>query len=220
MSADNRVLTDEELRTLEDILAKLSGRSGDLPAPLFRFITEVTSTPNVDLLVQDEEKGILLAWRDDAFGIGWHVPGSIIRHREEVVHRIAACAREEFGCEVEIARRPVALIEIFDDRGHALSLCYQATLRGSPGKRVIGVGDPPEAGDLGWFATLPTKLYPSHFIYRDVLDALGKGQLGEGVCLFTHQIGSRDKGQASPGGSISSDVPLAGSSRPSRVSAR
>lgn len=216
MPANDQALTEEELRALEGILAKLSGQGGDLPGPLFRFITEVTSTPNVDLLVQDEEKGILLAWRDDAFGTGWHVPGSIIRHREKVAHRIAACAREEFGCEVEAAERPVALIEIFDDRGHALSLCYRATLRGSPGRRVVDEHGTPEAGNLRWFPTLPAELYPSHFIYRDLLDALGKGQLGEGVRLFTHQVGSRETGPASPGGSISSDAPIAGPPPPSR----
>ena len=87
-------LTEEELQTLEALLVKVSGRGGDLPWPLFRFITEVTATTNVDLLVRDPARGVLLAWRDDPFGTGWHVPGSIIRHREEVTHRIAACAMD------------------------------------------------------------------------------------------------------------------------------
>lgn len=219
MSANDQALTKEELQALDNILAKLSGQRGDLPAPLFCFITEVTSTPNVDLLVQDEGKSVLLAWRDDAFGTGWHVPGSIIRHREEVAHRIAACAREEFGCEVEVASRPAALIEIFDDRGHALSLCYQTTLCGSPSKRVVSEHDTPEAGDLRWFPTLPAELYPSHFVYRDVLEALGKGQLGEGARLFTHQVSGCDKGQASPGGSISSGGSLTNPPQPNHAPA-
>lgn len=220
MPADDQVLTEDESCALERILAKLSGQSGDLPEPLFRFITETTPTPNVDLLVRDEAKGILLAWRDDAFGSGWHVPGSIIRHREEVVHRLAACARNEFGCAVEVADRPVALIEIFDDRGHTLGLCYPATLRGVPGKRVIGEDDRPQAGDLRWFPTLPAELHPSHRVYRNLLDALDGGRLGEGVRLFTHSAGSRDGVQPSPGGRIRADVPLAGPPRPSRPSAR
>ncbi|HWX50653.1 MAG TPA: hypothetical protein VNZ61_21610 [Roseomonas sp.] len=220
MPADDQVLTEEELHALEKILAKLSGQSGDLPAPLFRFITETTPTPNVDLLVRDEAKGTLLAWRDDAFGSGWHVPGSIIRHREEVAQRVAACAHDEFGCAVEVADRPVALIEIFDDRGHTLGLCYQTILRGSLSKRVVGQDERPEAGDLRWFPTLPAELYPSHVVYRDLLDALDRGQLGQGARLFTHNAGSRDSAQSSPGGSIRSDVPLTGPTRPRRASAR
>jgi ADP-ribose pyrophosphatase YjhB (NUDIX family) len=204
-SPDDHALTAEELRTLEAIVAKLSGRGADLPWPLFRFVTEVMATPNVDLLVQDEAKGVLLAWRDDPFGAGWHVPGSIIRHREEVAHRIAACAQDEFGCEVAVADRAVALIQIFDDRGHSLSLCYRATLRGTPGRRVLEADETPEAGDLRWFVAPPARLYPSHLVYRDLLEALGRGDLGEGVALFTQHVGRRDAAQASPEGSIGPD---------------
>lgn len=201
-------LTSEELRMLEGILAKLSGQGADLPFPLFRFMTEITATANVDLLVQDDEEGVLLAWRDDPFGAGWHVPGSIVRHREEIAHRILACADEEFGCEMDVSDRPVALIQIFDDRGHSISLCYPSVLRGPPGKRVIGGDETPEAGDLCWFAVLPAQLYPSHLVYRDLLEELGRGRLGEGVRLFTQHVGRRDAAQDSPGGSISSDLPL------------
>ena len=45
-------LISEELRMLEGILAKLSGQGADLPFPLFRSVTEITATANVDLLVQ------------------------------------------------------------------------------------------------------------------------------------------------------------------------
>ena len=68
-SSDDQRLTNEELQTLENILVKLSGPGADLPWPLFRFITEVTATPNVDLLVEDAEKRVLFAWRDDPFGV-------------------------------------------------------------------------------------------------------------------------------------------------------
>ena len=201
-SSDDQRLTNEELQTLENILVKLSGPGADLPWPLFRFITEVTATPNVDLLVQDAEKRVLFAWRDDPFGTGWHIPGSIIRHREEIGHRIAACAREEFGCEVEVADRAIALVQIFDNRGHSVSLCYQATLSGTPSQRVLSGDETPEAGDLHWFATPPAQLYPSHLVYRELLQALGQGQLGEGIRLFTQHVGGRDAVQASPEGAI------------------
>ena len=201
----DRALSDEELRTLEAILARLSGRGADLPWPLFRFVTEVMATPNVDLLVQDDAKGVLLAWRDDPFGAGWHVPGSIIRHREEIAHRIAACALDELGCEVAAGKGPVALVQIFDDRGHSLSLCYLATLRGVPGRRVVEEGQTPAAGDLRWFAAPPAQLYPSHLVYRDILDALREGRLDGGVALFTQHVGQRDAAQDSPEGAIAPD---------------
>lgn len=201
-------LSDEELRTLEAILAKLSGSGAELPPVLFRFVTEIVATANVDLLVQDEEKRILLAWREDAFGTGWHVPGSIIRHREEIGHRIRACAEEEFGCDLVVAERPVALIQIFDDRGHSVSLCYLAALQGTPGDRVVEEGDTPQPGSLRWFDEMPGTLYPSHLVYRSVIEALRQGRLGPGIQVFTQHIGHRDAGQASASGAISADEPL------------
>ncbi len=207
-SAQKQLLSDDELHTLEAILAKLSGSSAELPPVLFRFVTEIAATSNIDLLVQDEAGRLLLAWREDAFGIGWHVPGSIIRHREEIGHRIRTCAEEEFGCGLSVAERPVALIQIFDDRGHSVSLCYTAVLRGTPAQRVIGEGDTPQPGNLRWFAEVPGSLYPSHLVYRSVIEALREGRLGEGIELFTQHVGHRDATQTSPAGAISADAPL------------
>jgi hypothetical protein len=103
-------------------------------------------------------------------------------------HRIAACALDEFGCQVNAADRPVALIQIFDDRGHSVSLCFPATLSGPPGKRVLAETEVPEPGDLRWFSTPPANLYPSHRVYRDVLLALECGELGSGIPLYTQHV--------------------------------
>jgi colanic acid biosynthesis protein WcaH len=204
----DQAITDEELRMLEGLLAKLSGRGANLPPPVFRFVTEVSATVNVDLLIRDKEKGVLMAWRDDPFGTGWHVPGSIIRHREDIAHRIAACAQDEFGCAVDAAEQPVATLQIFDDRGHSVSLCFPASLRGRPGKRVVEAGADPRHGDLCWFAVLPSQLYPSHVVYRELLSALDSGQLGQGARLFTQHTGRRDAGQAPAEGLIRADTSL------------
>lgn len=205
---DDKALSAEELQTLQGLLAKLNGRGAELPWPLFRFINEVVATANVDLLVRDPALGVLLAWRDDPFGRGWHVPGSIIRHREEIGHRIAACARDEFGCEVAVGDRVAAVIQIFDDRGHSVSLCYEAALRGPLGRRLIGAEDRPEPGDLRWFEAVPADLYPSHLVYRDVLASIGRDDRQDGAPLFTQHVGQRDAAQAAPEGMISSDTTL------------
>lgn len=206
MTGDDKALSAEDVRTLEGLLAKLEGRGADLPWPLFRFVNEVAATANIDLLVRDPVLGVLLAWRDDPFGRGWHVPGSIIRHREEIGHRITACARDEFGCDVAVSDRVIAVIQIFDDRGHSVSLCYGATLRGIPSRRLVGAGDRPEPGDLRWFGTLPDDVYPSHLVYRDVLAAIGAGN--GGAPLFTQHAGGRDAAWTGPEGTIGADATL------------
>ncbi|WP_237477501.1 hypothetical protein [Lichenibacterium dinghuense] len=209
MTGHDEALSAEELKTLEGLLARLDGRGAELPWPLFRFVNEVVATVNVDLLVQDAAGRVLLAWRDDPFGRGWHVPGSIIRHREEVGHRLEACARDEFGCDVAVADRAMAIVQIFDDRGHSVSLCHRATLRGVPGRRLVTGDRAPEAGDLRWFEAPPADLYPSHLVYRDVLEAAGRGELDGGAPLFTQHVGRRDAARDAPEGSISSDAALA-----------
>ena len=201
-------LTADEVATLETLLAKLAGPGAELPWPLFRFVNEVVATANVDLLVTDPARGVLLAWRDDPFGTGWHVPGSIIRHREEIVHRMAACARDEFGCAIDVSDRVAAVIQIFDDRGHSVSLCYRATLRGEPGRRLVSEGEPPNPGDLCWFETPPANLYPSHFVYRDVLASVGRDDPDRGALVFTQHVGRRDAAQAAPEGMIAADAPI------------
>ena len=206
--ADHEPLTEEDLRTLETLLARVSGRGGELPWPLFRFVTEVAATSNVDLLVRDATGRVLLAWREDAFGAGWHVPGSIIRHREEIGHRIAACARDEFGCALQVADGPVAVVQIFDDRGHSVSLCHLATLQGAPGPRLTADDQVPAPGDLRWFAKPPEPLYPSHLVYRDVIDALARGELDRRARLFTQHVGGRDAVQSGPEGAIAADTSL------------
>ncbi len=195
-SDDHEPLTEDDLRTLEALLTRVSGRGGDLPWPLFRFVTEVAATANVDLLVRDDAERVLLAWREDPFGRGWHIPGSIIRHREEIGHRIAACAHDEFGCDLDVTEGPVAVVQIFDDWGHSMSLCHLASLRGAPGRRMTADGEAAAPGDLRWFAGLPEPLYPSHMVYRDVLQALASGGLDGRARLFTHHVGRRDARRA------------------------
>ena len=207
--ADDKVLTPAEVATLERLLAKLAGPGAELPWPLFRFVNEVVATVNVDLVVTDPQKGVLLAWRDDPFGKGWHIPGSIVRHREEIGHRIVACANDEFGCEVDVADRASAVIQIFDDRGHSVSLCYRATMRGEPGRRLIAEGEKLDPGDLRWFRALPADLYPSHLVYRDVVAAITKGEMEGGAPVFTQHVGQRDAAQVAPEGMIAADAKIA-----------
>ena len=108
---------------------------------------------------------------------------------------------------MQVAARPVALIQIFDDRGHSVSLVYPAVLRGEPG-RLVDADAVPGEGDLRWFGSMPGELYPSHLVYRDIVDALVSGRLGEGISVFTQHTGERDAAQPGPEGAISADASL------------
>jgi colanic acid biosynthesis protein WcaH len=80
-----------------------------LPYELFLFISRLVPMTNVDLLVYDDEGRILLTWRDEPIhGVGWHVPGGMIRYKETAEDRVRATALEELGLESNLRDRPLS----------------------------------------------------------------------------------------------------------------
>ena len=206
MPAD-QTLTEAELQTLEHILAKLDGRQAHLPYPLFRFITEVAATANIDLVVHNEAgKPSSPGEKTPPAPAGTcRAASSATAKRSPTVSRPAPGTSSPPPSASTTG--PIALIQIFDDRGHSLSLCYRATLNAPPGKPVITEQDAPKPGDLRWFATPPQDLYPSHRVYRDLLTDLTAGRLASAVPLYTQHTGHRDAAPTQ-GGIITADAPL------------
>jgi len=98
-----------------------------LPEPVFLLLSRLTPLVNVDLLIKDDMGRTLLTWRDDIYhGVGWHIPGGIVRFKEVMHERIRAVARLELGCEVVCEPCPVAINEYIEgmrsERGHFISL--------------------------------------------------------------------------------------------------
>ena len=92
--------------------------SKDLPLDLFLIISSLTPIINVDLLIRNEKKQILLAWRNDVpFGNGWHIPGGIIRFKETFHQRIQRVAQLEIGVKsIKYLKRPILISQCFFKR--------------------------------------------------------------------------------------------------------
>lgn len=160
-----------ELETLGERLHTLSGnvREG-LPAPVFRLVSQLTPLINVDLLIRDTEGRTLLTWRADEFyGPGWHIPGGIIRFKENIATRIAKVAENELGCTVDSDPAPLTMREIMaphrDVRGHFISLLYRCRLRTPPAPE-LAAGTTPQAGQWQWHKYCPDDLIRVHEMYR------------------------------------------------------
>lgn len=70
---------------------------------LFCFVSTLMPVTNVDLIIINERRQILLSWRDDKdYGQGWHIPGGCIRFRETFKDRIQKTAMHELGTSVAI----------------------------------------------------------------------------------------------------------------------
>ena len=152
--------------------AEISDPKKGLPLEVFQLVSRLTPLVNVDLLIKDENNRLLLAWRDDQFaGQGWHIPGGIIRYKENFETRIQKTAEREVGSQIQFNPEPIAINQIVcqhDTRGHFISLLFDCFLESN----FIPANDnlcPKELGYLSWHDACPNDLIKSHEIYRKFL---------------------------------------------------
>lgn len=138
---------------------------------LFLFVSKVTPMINVDLLIKNDNNETLLTWRDDDFhGPGWHIPGGIIRYKEEIKDRIKAVARIEIGAEIEYNSIPLIISEIIQrnrkNRGHFISILYECKLISSLDKNLQCINKTPKHHEWKWHSCCPKNLIEVHRIYK------------------------------------------------------
>lgn len=155
-------MTTSRAELIAALLAAGGDSRGGLPEDLFLFVSRLTPLATVDLLIQDDRGRTLLTWRHDEFyGPGWHVPGGIIRFKEQMADRIRACAREELRAEVAADPSPIHVLEAFragDTRGHHISLLFRCRLMTPPDESLRAVSDPPLPGQWRWHDRCPPDL--------------------------------------------------------------
>src|SRR5687768_9624538 len=137
---------------LEDHIAAIESAIGDprrgLPQPVFDLLGRITPVLNVDLLIRNDQREILLTWRDDELYHGWHVPGGVVRFKERMEDRVAAVARIELGTSVTMQPEPLAVTQIILDerpaRGHFVSFLFDCKLAGPPDEALRQRGPSPK----------------------------------------------------------------------------
>ena len=167
----NTPSSDDILDTIATLRRAVGSAHTGLPDDVFLFISSLTPMVNVDLLVRDGSGRVLLTWREDAFyGPGWHIPGGIIRFKEQTADRIAAVARSELSATVTFDKTPLCVHEMFnhtrDIRGHFISLLYACWLTAPLDELHRFQPDQPRAGGWAWHAACPPNLIPPHHVYR------------------------------------------------------
>jgi len=156
-------------KAIEFIDALCPDKSNGLPEELFLFLSRTTPLVNVDLLIKDENGRTLLSWRDDELcGIGWHIPGGIVRYKETFDERLQKTALSEIGTEVIMAdANPVnigqTIIPGQTDRGHYVSFLYACRL--PEGYKISNAKSETDAGYLKWFSGCPENLIEQQRLY-------------------------------------------------------
>ncbi len=156
---------NEAIKFLEK---QISNPSVGLPEEVFLFVSRLTPLVNVDLLIKDEDNRTLLSWRDDIHCKGWHIPGGIVRFKEDLKKRIEKVAETEIGKAVEFEPVPIAVNQIICDyntRGHFISLLYKCFLSGRYIPKNIGLTEK-DKGYLKWHDSCPSNLIKVHEMYR------------------------------------------------------
>lgn len=139
-----------------------------LPEKIFLFISKIVPMVNVDLLIKDENGRTLLSWRDDMCGTGWHLPGGIVRFKENLKKRVQKVAETEIGTAVEFEPKPIATNEMIlkqKIRGHFISFLYKCFLSSKYVLKNKGLKET-DAGYLKWHDSCPVNLIKVHDIYR------------------------------------------------------
>lgn len=141
---------------LNKIMQKIEDPTEGLPEEIFEFVSSITPMINVDLLIRDEQGRILLARRNDKFeGMVWHIPGGIIRFKEEIEKRIEHVGYKEIDQKIKFGSKPIAINEIMvehQERGHFISLLYECKLTE---KICVQDKEHYNDGDLYWFGECP-----------------------------------------------------------------
>ena len=141
----------------------------------FTFISKLTPLVNVDLLIQNNIKETLLAWREDPIaGNGWHIPGGIIRFKETFSERIKKVAKLEIGeHNIEFEKQPLEINQVIrkngNTRGHFISILYRCKLSENfkIDNKALYENDP---GYLKWHNSCPKEFLPlQHDIYSQYL---------------------------------------------------
>lgn len=168
----------EKLR--EELPKALIHPENGLPDEVFAYVSSLVPLINVDLLVTNDSGQILLAWRDDGYNLGWHIPGGVIRFKETFSERIQKTAQRELNSMVYVDEVPIKISEIIlphQLRGHAISLLYKCHL---PTGYIVDNGNLQEhqEGYLMWHDSVPI-LVRGQRCYQEFLEEMWQNEYGK-----------------------------------------
>lgn len=156
-------------KAIEFLEKQIKNPTIGLPEQIFLFASRITPMVNVDLLIKDEKGRTLLSWRDDYSGTGWHIPGGIIRYKEEIKTRIQKVIETEIGLPIQFDPTPIAINELMCKhkiRGnHFISILIKCFLSNKYKLNNNGLTEK-DKGFLKWHKFSPANLIKVHDLYR------------------------------------------------------
>lgn len=174
----NRI-SDDEKNAIELLRNININPNEGLPEELFLLVSGLVPLPNVDLLIVNDKKQILLSRRNDGyFEKSWHIPGGCLRFNESFEERIRKTALAELGSIVYFDSEPIAVRNVirgnnfgqrhYRERGHNVAILYKCYL--PKGFEINnGVKTEDDNGYLKWFTKLPDNFMRIQMVYKEYL---------------------------------------------------
>ncbi len=162
-------------KSIDEVKSHIEDSTKGLPEEVFLFATTITPMINVDLLVKNSRGQVLMSWRDDMCGTGWHIPGGIIRFKETFHDRLLKVGESELHTRITHDDNPCMINQIIlkqEVRGHFVSLLYKCYV---PDDYVIDNGDIKEGqpGYLKWIDKCPDNFVTGQRdIYNNLWDEI------------------------------------------------
>jgi len=166
-------------KAFDTINAHILDARVNLGTEVFHFVSSLTPIVNVDLLIKNELGETLLTWRSDElygppYGPGWHLPGGVVRYKEDPKIRVPKVALSELGCEVMFEETPLTVTSQISDtrvvRGHFISLLYRCVATTPPKNENKADKNDPLNGQWFWHRHAPEKLLPAHETFRTFIN--------------------------------------------------
>ena len=166
-------INDDINSCIDDVKSYIDDPTKGLPEELFTFATTITPMINVDLFVKNSKGQVLMSWRDDLCGTGWHIPGGIIRFKETFHDRLIKVGKKELYTDITHDDEPCRINQIIlnqDVRGHFISLLFKCYVPDDYNPDCIGLKEY-EAGYLKWIDSRPENIVVGQRdIYKDLWD--------------------------------------------------
>lgn len=125
------MLNKKELKQLTSLIKKIDKPHEGLPQPVFDALLNIVPFVACELVIKNK-KGILLTWREDKWWKGWHIPGGLLRYRENFDERIQKVAWEELGVNITNYKFLFPINYSQGIRGHVVSLIFICETKMTP----------------------------------------------------------------------------------------
>jgi ADP-ribose pyrophosphatase YjhB (NUDIX family) len=144
-------------------------KKNELGKDTYKLVSSLVPSVNIDLIIINKKKQILLTWRPASFKYndGWHFPGGIIRLNETLSERCHKVAFSELGAKIKIKKKPAQIHQMILSqkyRSHFITFAYKAKLISGLDINKKFRRSKKEFGSWKWFDKCPKNLILPHLI--------------------------------------------------------